>query len=97
MAEERKPTTFWQHFQAARRRAFQNFQWTRDILLGLVLGVSSILLQAHWGLIVVKDWQEHWGRWILSIVIPYGSARRFSFDSGSSWTVPPFQTWRSAT
>ena len=71
MAEERKPTTFWQHFGMVRRRAFRGFQWTRDMLLGLALGVSSILLQSHWGLITVQDWREHWGRWILSIVIPY--------------------------
>ena len=41
------------------------------MLLGLALAVSSVFLQAHWGLITVQDWQDHWGRWILSIVVPY--------------------------
>jgi len=41
------------------------------MLVGLGLGISSLLLQARWTLITVQDWRAHWGRWVLSIAIPY--------------------------
>jgi hypothetical protein len=64
-------TTFRQHFGLVRRRAFEEFAWTRDILIGTGLGLCSVFLQAYWGLISIKDWQEHWNLWVLSIAIPY--------------------------
>ena len=41
------------------------------MLIGTALTVSSLLLQAHWGLISVQDWHEHWRLWVLSVAGPY--------------------------
>lgn len=65
------PTTFRQHFGMVRRRAFQDFAWVRDMMIATGLGIFSLFLQAHWSLISVQDWHEHWNLWVLSVAIPY--------------------------
>jgi len=52
------------------RRAFAKRNVVRDILIGSVIGVGTLLLQVLWGLIPLASWQGHKLRWLLSIVIP---------------------------
>jgi len=61
----------WEHYQAVAREMFKKLDMGRDMVLGAILSVGAIGLQAFWGLIAVTDWQKHKWQWILSVTLPF--------------------------
>ncbi|SRR6266446_3250188 len=64
-------TTFFGHARLTLRRAFDDFKFGRDMVLGGSLAVGTLVLQVWWKLIPLADWREHSWQWIGSVVIPF--------------------------
>jgi len=60
-------TPFW---RLIVKNAIKDFKLWRDLGIGSVLSLATLLLQSYFGLITLQDWQAHKKQWILSILIP---------------------------
>ncbi len=66
-ASSENSNSFW---SLVLRRVIKNFKLVRDLSVGAVLSLATLLLQYHYGLITFQDWQAHRQQWILSILVP---------------------------
>src|SRR3974377_1270707 len=85
-------TTFLSHAKMLFRRAFEDFELLRDMRIGAAMAVVLILLQVHWELIGIQDWQAHKQRWILSVVLPFFGA--VFIDAFVRLSKAPFEAYR---
>jgi hypothetical protein len=65
------PTTFLGHTRLVFQRAFEDFDFARDMVIGGLIAVGTLALQVWWKLIPFADWREHRWQWIGSVVIPF--------------------------
>jgi hypothetical protein len=63
--------SFFGHTRLTLSRAFDDFKFGRDMVLGGSLAAGTLALQVLWKLIPLADWREHRWQWIGSVVIPF--------------------------
>jgi len=51
--------------------AFGKFTWGRDLTVGFLTNLATLLLTSHFGLISVEEWHAHGWLFILAVVLPY--------------------------
>ncbi len=51
--------------------AFEKFAWARDLTVGVLLNLATLLLSYHFGLITLGEWNGHKWLFVLAIVLPY--------------------------
>jgi hypothetical protein len=68
---ESASTTFFGHFRLVIRKAFEEFDVGKDMLVGTFIALFTLAMVVYYRLIDPKDWSEHKWLWILCTVAPY--------------------------